>query len=107
EEVGTQRFDAFTVSRGSVSSSPRFQCVSNVLHPAVLDRCFEHDGVGQAPGLRNVDTDSWDLRGHRSRVVEVDETALALFAKLYDPPGTPPLQARLPVVHSQEILDVL
>src|SRR5690606_3888041 len=33
EEVGTQRFYAFTVSRGSVSSSPRFQCVSNVLHP--------------------------------------------------------------------------
>ncbi|MBK6809962.1 MAG: hypothetical protein IPG81_13880 [Sandaracinaceae bacterium] len=34
-------------------------------------------------------------------------TALALFAQLYDRPGTSALEARLPVVHSREILDVL
>ncbi|MBK6812197.1 MAG: hypothetical protein IPG81_25595 [Sandaracinaceae bacterium] len=37
----------------------------------------------------------------------MDVTALALFAQLYDRPGTSALEARLPVVHSREILDVL
>ena len=34
-------------------------------------------------------------------------TRLALFAQLYDDDGTPALQARLPAVHSVQIVEVL
>lgn len=78
----------------------------NLLHPATLDGCFEHDGLGPIPGIKD-ENGKWDLRSHRSRLVQVDDEALALFARLYDPPGTPAAEARLPVVHSQEILSAL
>ena len=45
--------------------------------------------------------------GHKSRIITVDENALALFAKLYDDEGTPALQARLPALHSEQLLQVL
>ena len=32
---------------------------------------------------------------------------LELFAKLYDPPGTPVMQARLPALHSQQLQNVV
>jgi hypothetical protein len=91
-----------TSGRGSV----RLSIVSNLLHSLTVDESFAHDGAGEVPGIKTEDG-RWDLRGHRSRVVGIDDQALALFAKLYDPPGTSPHEARLPVVHSAEILDVL
>src|SRR5690606_24481422 len=85
---------------------PALLQVSNLFHPRTLDESIEHDGKGPVPGIKN-ENNKWDLRGHRSRVVQVDEEALQLFARLYDSEGTPAREARLPVVHSQEILDVL
>lgn len=89
-------------ARGGVS----FFNVSNLLHPKTLDESLLHDGSGESPGIKD-DDGNWVLSGHRSRVVHVDENVLAMFAKLYDEPGMPALEARLPVVHSQEILNVL
>ena len=85
---------------------PWFRMVSNVIHPSTIDDSHEHHGLGTVPTIQTDDA-KWDLRGHRSRIVEVDEETLAVFAELYDPPGTPAVEARLPVVHSREILDVL
>jgi len=82
--------------------------ISNLFHPATVDASYAHDGDGAVPGIKNPDDEfNWDLRGHRQRIVRVDDDALALFAKLYDEPGTQALEARLPVVHSREILSVL
>jgi hypothetical protein len=83
-----------------------FRQVSNLQHPLTLDASIQHDGTGPVPGIKS-DDNEWDLRGHRSRIVEIGRAELALFAALYDPAGTPPLQARLPVVHSRELLTVL
>lgn len=88
------------------SNTIDFWDVSNLLHPKTLDESIDHDGHGNPPGIKD-DDGNWILEGHRSRLVRVDEEALALFATLYDEPGTPALEARLPVVHSQEILNVL
>lgn len=84
----------------------RFRTIANLMHPQTSFACLEHSGAGATPGIKN-DEDRWDLTGHRNRVVEVDEDVLATFAKLYDAPGTPPLQARLPAVHSRELVSVL
>lgn len=83
-----------------------FRTIANIMHPQTSFACLEHSGAGATPGIKN-EEDRWDLTGHRNRVVEVDEDVLATFAKLYDAPGTPPLQARLPAVHSRELVSVL
>src|SRR5690606_21089142 len=80
--------------------------ISNLFHPRTVEESLGHDGKGPVPGIKN-EANNWDLRGHRSRIVQVDDEALQLFAKLYDPEGTPAREARLPVVHSHEILEVL
>ncbi|WP_181234506.1 Eco57I restriction-modification methylase domain-containing protein, partial [Enhygromyxa salina] len=103
-EIGHQRPYAFSTSGGVFR--PGVLLVSNLLHPSTLESSFEHDGYGPVPGFKTTEG-NWDLRPHASRLVKVDEQALALFAKLYDAHGTPASQARLPVVHSREMLSVL
>jgi hypothetical protein len=105
-EIGHKKQYAFSCTRCHPAAVPKFSLIGNLFHPHTLDESLEHDGVGPVPGIKT-DDGTWDLRGHRSRVVPVDEATLALFAQLYDKPETPALEARLPVVHSREILSVL
>jgi hypothetical protein len=67
---------------------------------------FDLLSPGPIPTLRTADNE-WELLGHPKRLIKVNEERLKLFAQLYDDPGTPANQARLPVVHSQEVLSVL
>jgi len=71
-----------------------------------LDACFAHDGHGAVGGIKTADN-QWDMAGHRQRLIPVGEKALGLFAQLYDDPGTPARQARLPALHSQQLQSVL
>lgn len=91
---------------GPQQPSPQFLTMANLFHPSTIQASLEHTGAGPTPGIKH-DGGGWDFSGHRNRVVEVTEGVLATFAKLYDAPGTPPLQARLPAVHSRELVSVL
>ncbi len=105
-EVDHQRPYAFTIFQGHPEDNASFAMVSGLFHPATLDASLAHDGHGPVPGVKTAEG-AWDLRGHRSRVVDVDRNALSLFADLFDSEGTPAREARLPAVHSREILQVL
>ena len=83
-----------------------FLHVSNLFAPATVDACLEHDGRGSVPGIKDA-RGKWNLAGHRRRVLRVTNSELELFAALYDEPGTPVLQARLPGLHSRQLVDVL
>jgi hypothetical protein len=85
---------------------PSFFHLSNLFHPKTVDSCFAHDGNGVVGGIKTVDN-QWDMTGHRQRLIPVGDKALALFAQLYDEPGTPAHQARLPALHSQQLQSVL
>ena len=104
--VHHERPYCFTIWTGGPAPEPVFRYISNLFHPRTLDESLVHDGSGEVPGIKDAEG-TWDLRGHASRIVDVDEETLGLFASLYDPPGTPALEARLPVVHSGEISSVL
>lgn len=80
--------------------------MAGIFHPSSIDASFAHDGHGSTPGIKD-EKDNWDLRPHLHRLVRIEENSLKLFAQLYDSVGTPFLQARLPVIHSIEILSVL
>ena len=91
---------------GRMLPSPSFTHIANLFAPATVDAAFAHDGGGPVPGIKD-DKGQWNTNGHRSRVLQVDETALVTFASLYDSNETPPNEARLPALHSQELFAVV
>jgi uncharacterized protein (DUF1778 family) len=105
-DISDQKHYDLSIGTGRNRGRPTFRMVSNLFHPSTLDESFTHDGLGEVPGIKD-DESHWILRGHRSRVVNVDDEELELFASLYDAPGTSPLEARLPIVHSKEVVEVL
>lgn len=84
----------------------RFVSVANLFGAKSLSECFDADACGKVPGIKN-EANRWELRGHPVRIISVDEATLSLFARLYDEPGTPARQARLPALHSQQLQNVL
>ena len=91
---------------GEPQQSPRFGHIANLFAPATVDACWDHDGAGPVPTIKD-ERNNWNTVGHEQRIVEVDAAALNTFAELYDPSGTPALQARLPALHSRVLLEVL
>ncbi|KPA19526.1 restriction endonuclease subunit M, partial [Candidatus Magnetomorum sp. HK-1] len=83
-----------------------FYHLANLYTPSTVDKSFEHTGFGPVPGIKD-DNNKWNTNGHKERIIQCTHTELALFAKLYDAEGTPTLAARLPAVHSSQIVEVL
>lgn len=90
----------------SIKSDIKFHSIANLFDPSTVDRCYEHNGVGITPGIKNANQE-WETVGHLGRILEVDIDVLNLFSQLYDETGSQPLLARLPVVHSMKLLSVL
>ena len=83
-----------------------FAHISNLFTPATVDACLEHDGHGPVPGVKD-DNDDWNVTGHLQRSIPVSLDELGLFAELYDEPDTPPLEARLPALHTRHLVGAL
>lgn len=91
---------------GQVKSAVKFANIANLFSVKTIDLCFSHSGEGAVPGIKNA-CDDWDVSGHSSRILFFDLEVLKTFADLYDEAGTPALQARLPAIHSRELMSVL
>ena len=91
---------------GNARVAPRFDHIANLYASATIDATFAHDGRAGVPGLKH-DNGSWNTNGHRSRTLGIDGVALGTFAALYDGAGVEPLEARLPAIHSQELMSVM
>jgi len=91
---------------GARRAEPAFDQLANLFAPATVDACYLHDGTGLVSGYKN-DAGQWNTAGHGKRIVRVDDAALAVFARLYDEPGTPARRARLPALHAQTLNSVL
>jgi hypothetical protein len=97
----------FSVNTYAASANQAsFTHIANLYTPKTVDVCFEHSGRGPVPGIKD-EENKWNVHGHNSRLIPVTEQELSLFAKLYDPEGTSALQARLPALHSRELVHVL
>ncbi len=91
---------------GPPQPSARFDQIANLFVPATIDACYAHDGNDDVPGYKTAHG-KWNFAGHRDRIVRVDDATLAVFAQLYDEPGTPPRRARLPALHAGTLNSVL
>lgn len=83
-----------------------FRHIANLFAPATVNSSLSHPGGGMTPGIKRSDG-TWETVGHSNRVISVDEARLSVFASLYDAPGTSADQARLPAIHSAELITVL
>ncbi len=90
----------------SQGSRATFVHVANLFLPPTIDECHAHPGGGTLPGIKD-DDNQWNTRGHKDRIIRVTETELELFAQLYDEPDTAAIEARLPALHSTELVAAL
>lgn len=85
---------------------PNFLHIANLFAPKTVYSCFDHNGQGPISGIKD-DANKWNIKGHHDRIIQTTEVELNLFSKLYDKDGTPSLQARLPALHSHQLISVL
>jgi hypothetical protein len=105
-EVHHATMYSINVYFASRSKNVSFVNIANLFQPSTIDQCFTHNGEGAVPGIKN-ENSKWNTKGHASRILHIDLATLSTFSELYDEKGTPPLQARLPAIHSQELISVL
>ena len=95
---------------GPPQPKPNFTTMASLYIPKTIDDSFGHKadehGDRQAGGLKD-DANNWNVIGHADRIIQVDERTLQTFAQLYDEPGTPSLQARLPALYTKQLIAVL
>ena len=91
---------------GQKNPSPMFLNMVNIFSPATIAASLEHNGEGVVPSIKK-DGGGWNTTPHLSRVIQVNHDLLSVFAQLYDEAGTGAVQARLPTLHSQELVSVL
>lgn len=83
-----------------------FVSISNLFTTSTIDASLLHDGGGIAAGIKTP-IGEWNTTGHADRVVHIDVEKLRVFATLFDEPGTLPLRARLPGIHTASLSNVL
>ncbi|NMQ26325.1 class I SAM-dependent DNA methyltransferase [Candidatus Accumulibacter phosphatis] len=91
---------------GTSLEGPNFDQLANLYAPSTVDACYAHDGICAVGGFKD-DQGRWNTAGHADRIVRVSDEQLAVFAQLYDEPGTPPRNARLPELHAGKLYSVL
>ncbi|NLX27180.1 MAG: hypothetical protein GXY61_14680, partial [Lentisphaerae bacterium] len=91
---------------GGYQYNPQFIHLANLFSVSTIDESMQTTSPERVGGIKD-DESNWNTAGHPDRVILVDEESLRLFAKLYDEPGTPFIQARLPAVHSIQVMEVL
>lgn len=99
---------------GSEVQGANFLNMANIFVAKTIQDSFNHNGEGIVPGIKEETISSsgnprsvWCFEGHKDRIIQVTENELALFAQLYDNVDTEPLAARLPALHSKQLLAVL
>lgn len=83
-----------------------FKHIANIFIPKTIESCFNHSLTNLVPGMKD-ESGNWDISGHKNRIINVEISDLKIFSQLYDEKGTPPLHARLPAMHSKELVSVL
>ncbi len=83
-----------------------FYNISNLFHPQTIDACYDDCGMSEVTGIKD-DSGKWNIKGHKNRILKITGEELDLFSSLYDLEGISLLEARLPALHSIELVNVL
>lgn len=84
----------------------RFVHIANLFSTKTILESFESSPSAVIPGIKD-DNSKWETKGHPARIISADLNTLQLFAQLYDSEETPASEARLPALHTQNLVSVL
>lgn len=85
----------------------RFLQATSLYHPDTVERSLRHDGSGEEPGFKDPATGTWDLRPHRSRIIEVTEDVLQVWHAILEDDSTPVAETRMVYTVNTAAADVL
>lgn len=91
---------------GPSKTAIEFDQIANLFSAATVDACYLQDGTGEVGGIKDKNG-KWSTAGHADRILLIERDQLAVFAKLYDEPGTPTSMARLPALHARQLASVV
>jgi len=104
-EIGHQKKYSINIFNNS-KKDINFKTIANLFLPQTIETSFDYYGDEIVGGIKDGEN-NWNIKGHKNRIINVDTDTLKLFAKLYDDEGTSYLEARLPALHSVELISVL
>ncbi|WP_195572807.1 Eco57I restriction-modification methylase domain-containing protein [Clostridium paraputrificum] len=96
----------FSLNVYSNKNSNSFKAIFNLFEPKTIDECFETISNEPVLGIKDKNN-NWNVAGHQDRVLSISNNELKLFASLYDVEGSIPSEARLPLLHSKQLINVL
>ncbi|MBY4229790.1 class I SAM-dependent DNA methyltransferase [Rhodococcus fascians] len=76
------------------TTEPQFLSASSIYHPDTVERSLAHDGSGAEPGLKDPDG-KWDLRPHRGRIINVDDSVLKSWKDVLEAEDVPVRHTRM------------
>ena len=88
-----------------VESEPHFEQFTTAFLAQQVDESYSHDGTGDLPKLKGSDG-HWDTRGHRDRIVVLDQEALSVIHSLSEEGNVPITETRLIQPYSRKTLEV-
>lgn len=97
----------FSLNVYGESGEVAFDSIGNLFASSSIDDSYHADYDPTVP-VEGVKTDEglWNTHGHAHRIIRVTEQELAIFSKVFED-GANPKGTKLPVVHAQELVDVL
>lgn len=95
---------SLNIYRNKINSSISFDSIWNLYAPSTIDECYASDGSGDVPGTKD-DNWNWEVKGHKNRIIHIEESELKTFALLLSEQGTSSWRnTPLVAVHAQELL---
>jgi hypothetical protein len=82
-----------------------FYSISNLFHPRTIDDSFENSD-NRILGIKD-DNYKWEIRGNKSRIIEVNKDVLSLFNQLFEDEDVIIEQTSFTKVHSHVLVNVL
>ena len=101
---GVDHHTGFSLNIYSNCPSRTFETIGNLFAVESIDQCYDGEIKGSVPGIK--DEKGWCTQGHPDRIIHVGERELKLFSKLFDD-SNEWKTARLPVLHSKQLVEVL
>lgn len=96
---------SINIYRGTATSAAFEQFTNAFSASQVEDSYADQDGIGAIPSIKNADG-HWDTRGHRDRVIWIDEDAISVIHALSEEDTVPVEEARFIQPYSTRTLDV-
>ncbi|ADY30201.1 plasmid-related protein [Cellulophaga lytica DSM 7489] len=100
----------YSINIYSSPSEINFKNINNLFSVSTIVNSFGHSGLGICGGLKekNVLNNQfeWNTSPHKSRIVQIESKSLKILQELFEP-GANYESAKLPSIHSEDILKIL